>query len=196
MFNTTDEAIDLIKEKNINSVNIVFGDTTIGLGFFAKTVDQATTKDTFSRACVGSKLVDYFDFKIEDELLYISVPYIGQEWRTSGDRFECANGLYYFYGRSDKYRIGDEWITLGDFDAKVDQLFGSSATAVIDEYYEKLYLAVWQPNPAAEAEFNNYLTSTFENVQVNKIARDLNFNDFFGSRKIDKQKLKDQFRQL
>jgi len=196
LFNTTDEAIELIKEKNINSVNIVFGDTTIGLGFFVKRVDQSTTADSFSRACVGPKFDDYFDFKIEDGLLYISVPCLGQDWRTSGDRFDYVDGLYYFYGRSNRYRIGDEWITLGDIDAKVDQIFGTGATAVIDEYYEHLYLAVWEPNPAAEAEFNDYLLSTFENVRINKIARDLNFDDFFGSRKIDKQKLKDQFRKL
>jgi acyl-CoA synthetase (AMP-forming)/AMP-acid ligase II len=198
LFNTTDKAIDLIKEKNINSVRVVFGDTTIGLGFFVKIIDQSITEQEFikSRNCVGKKFDDHFDFKIENGVLHIAVPCLNKGWATSGDRFECVNDLYYFYGRSNRYRIGDEWITLGDLDAKVDQLFGSGATVIIDEYYEKLYLSLWKPNPEAEEEFKKYISSQFNHIQINKIARNLDFNKFFGSRKIDRQKLKDEFRKL
>jgi len=198
LFNTTEEVVDLIKEKNINSVRIVFGDTTIGLGFFVKIIDQNTTKEEFikNRSCFGRKLDNHFNFKVENGLLHIATPCLNRDWTTSGDRFEIVDDLYYFYGRSDRYRIGNEWITLGDLDAKVDQLFGNGATVIIDEYYEKLYLSVWRPNVEAEEEFNKYISSQFKNIQIDKIARNLDFDQFFGSRKIDRQKLKDAFRKL
>lgn len=198
LFNTTEEVIDLIKEKNINSVRIVFGDTTIGLGFFVKIINQNTTKEEFNknRNCFGKKLDNHFTFKVENGLLHIAIPCLNKDWTTSGDRFDVVDDTYYFYGRSDRYRIGNEWITLGDLDVKIDQLFGNGATAIIDEHYEKLYLAIWRPNTEAENEFNKYISSQFKNIQIDKIARNLDFDKFFGSRKIDRQKLKNEFRKL
>jgi len=194
IFNINDRAVVQIKEKNIKSVRMVFGDTTIALGFFYKVMDQSTTPTTYKRGCVGQPVDSLYEFEIRDGILYIAIPSLNQEWRTSQDRFTTDGQYYYFFGRGNQYNIGREKIVLGDLDLEVERLFGVGATIVVDEQYEKIYLAVWKDNPEAEAELIKYFEENFEKITINQIARNLDPNRFIVSRKIDREKVRDYFR--
>jgi hypothetical protein len=194
IFNINDRAIEQIKEKNIQSVKMVFGDTTIGLAFFYKVMDQTTTPTTYKRGCVGQPVDDLYTFEIRDGILYIAIPSLGQEWRTSQDRFTTDGQYYYFFGRGNTYNIGREKVVLGDLDLEVERLFGVGATIVVDDQYDKIYLAIWKDNPRAEAELTKYFENQFEQVRINQIARNLDVNRFIVSRKIDREKVRDYFR--
>ena len=198
LFYVNKQCIELLREKNIASIRNVFGDTTIGYGFLVKVVNQATDPSTYVVSQIGPKLDDFFDFKIEDGYLHVKAVGLGEtEWRTSHDKFALIDNNYHFYGRGNNYRIGDQWINLGDIDKKVAEIFSDDgATVVIDNEEQQIYLSIWKQNANAEVEFDRYLTTTYENVAVNKIARDLDPYEYTVSRKIDRQKLLRYFRKM
>lgn len=196
LFYISKECIELIHKKNINSVRNVFGDTAIGYGFLVKIVDQKVDAETYDFKWIGPKLDDFFDFKIEDGYLHVKAVGLGEDqWKTSHDQFKLINDQYYFYGRGQNYRIADNWINLGELDYKLQECFpNNTASAVIDVEEQQLYLSIWKENPEGEEMFNKFLSTRYDKVKVNKIARNLNPAEFFASRKIDLQKLKSYFR--
>lgn len=197
LFAVTPKSVPLIKEKNVRSVKVCFGDTTIGLGLFIRSLDQTTDPATYDKSEMTSKQDDFYDFKIEDGILWIAIPELDQSWQTSYDSFECRNGVYYFKGRSNQYRFGADWIRLGDLEALTARLFGpDGATIVVDGDEQKIYLSIWEPNPEAEASIHEYFDKEFEDTRITKIARDLDYNKFMVSRKIDRPRLREYFRRV
>jgi hypothetical protein len=197
LFYVNEQCVRLMQEKNIASIRNVFGDTTIGYGFLVKVVDQNTDADKYVTNRIGPQLDDFFEFDIVDGFLHVKAQGLGQtQWKTSSDKFKKINNDYYFYGRGTNFRIGDEWINLGDIDKVVHDLFGvDGATVVIDNEEQQLYLSIWAPSQTAEQEFLQYIDMHFEHIKVNKIARHLNPIEYTVSRKIDRQKLMRYFRQ-
>jgi hypothetical protein len=198
LFYVNKRCVELLHEKNINSIRNVFGDTTIGYGFLVKIVDQSIFPNTYKAECIGPKLDDFFDFKIEDDSLYVLCKGLGENnWKTSHDKFKLIDNKYYFYGRGNNYRICDEWINLSELDAMVNNFFPlDGATAVIDKEEQQLYLSLWRDNSLGEQQFHNWLASKYQHVRVNKVIRTLEYNHYENGRKIDRQKLKNYFRNL
>jgi hypothetical protein len=186
--------VNKIKSKNINTVRMVFGDTTIGGTFFIKLIDCNTIESMYEKNCLGPQVDNFIELKVEDGLLWAAIPCLTQPWKTTNDRFEIRDGNYYFYGRGNQYYIHHELITLGDIDAEVERLFGASATIVIDDREQKVCLAIWRDNPSAEAELNQYFENNFKKIRINQVARGLDSSRYLASRKIDREKIRDYFR--
>jgi acyl-CoA synthetase (AMP-forming)/AMP-acid ligase II len=196
LFQITSEVVPLIKEKNINFIKSPFGDTTIGLGFFVKTVDQTTDIESYDVTNIGPILDDFFQIELRDGSLYVACQALNEDWRTSDDKFECIDGNYYFKGRGSTYRIGDEWIKLNDIEQKIKQLFGpNGANIVVDFEMQKIYLAVWEKNSEAEQCLNKFFDEQYKEVKISYILRNENYNHFFNSRKIDNSKIRQVCRQ-
>jgi hypothetical protein len=196
LFQIPTDAVRLLKEKNITQIGSVFGDTTIGVGFFMKTVDQTTNLDTYDVTNMGAPLDDFYKFKLEDNQLWISIPKLGQDWRTSNDIFEIIDNNYHFRGRSNQYRINGEWVRLRDIESIVDKLFGlNGANIIIDNDMQRIYLAIWKPNPDAEIALSKFFDETYTIVKIDYVLRDLNYENFLGARKIDNNKLRQYFRE-
>lgn len=183
-----------VLSKGISSVKMIFGDSTIGGTFFLKTLDATTDLDCYEKNCLGPQPDDLLQLKIETGLLYIAIPEVGQDWRTSGDRFELRNGHYYFYGRGNQYTICGETVVLGDLDQEVERLFGTGATIVVDEPEQKIYLSIWRNNESAEQELTKFIANRYTKVVIDQTARGLDPARFVASRKIDREKLRDYFR--
>lgn len=191
------DLVTLVKQKNITSVRSLFGDTTIGLGFFVKLVDQATDLDQYDVTNMGPKLDEFYDFKIQDNHLYISIPSLGEDWVTSNDCFELVNEDYIFKGRANQYRINGEWIKLNDIESKVRELFGrDGANILVDGDYQRIYLAIWVPNASAEQALEQYLKEQYKNVQLSFVLRDARYEHFYNARKIDNSKLRQYCREV
>jgi hypothetical protein len=191
LFQITPEMLPLIREKNINWIKSPFGDTTIGLGFFIKTVDQNTDPATYDVTNMGPQFDDFFQFDLRDGCLYISCSELGEDWKTSNDKFELIDGNYHFKGRANKYRIGEEWIGLDDLERQVKLLFGqNNANIVVDSLYQKIYLAIWEPNNVAEAELNKFFEDNYNEVNISYVLRDEKYDHFYNSRKIDNSKIR------
>lgn len=188
------EYVEKIQQKNIKTVHMVFGDTTIGGTFFLKKIDQNTVPSMYERNCMEELPDDFFKFELREGLLWMCIPSIGQEWRTSLDRFEIRDNKYYFYGRGNQYVIAGDTITLGDLDAEVERLFGVNAMIVVDDKEQKIYLSIWKENSDAEEELIQYFKHNFKKARIDQIARGLDPNRFVAARKIDREKLRDYFR--
>jgi len=195
LFMVTEQSLQLLKEKNIKQITSIFGDTTIGYGLFLRTVDQTTDISTYEKNFVGTKQDECFDFKIENGFLYVKSDSLEFDWKTSKDRFECRDEKYYFLGRGDKYRIGNEWLDIGDIDSAVTEAFGNdNATLVIDFDQQKLYLAIWRNNAVGEQLLREWFSRNYREVNIDFVTTDLDSGQFFVSRKIDRHKLRIQIR--
>jgi hypothetical protein len=191
IFQITPEMLPLIKEKNINWIKSVFGDTTIGCGFFVKTADQNTDPATYDVTNMGPPLDDFFQMELRNGSLYVSCPVLGEGWKTSNDKFECIDGNYYFKGRANRYRVGDEWIELADIEKITIDLFGKNkANIVIDAEFQRIYLAVWEENIEAESKLDLYFKENYNEVNVSYILRDERYDHYYNSRKIDNSKIR------
>jgi hypothetical protein len=195
----TPEIVKLAQEKKVKMIKSVFGDTTIAYGFLVKSVDLEKSIDHYEPNCIGSKLDNFFDFKIENGYLYICSPGLGiTEWKTSRDNFEFKNNKYYFLGRGTDYRINDEWINHNEIESKVNELFTvnqeEGATIVVDNEEQQVYLAVWINNAQAEIALDRWLSQRYQTVSITKRAHNLDKNNFMGARKISRLLLKEYFR--
>ena len=193
--------IQLAKDKNINLIKSVFGDTTIGYGFLVKSVfPMSENLDTYEPSKISAKLDDFFDFKIdENKHLYISIPGLGKtDWKTSKDCFEQKDNEYYFLGRGTDYRMGDEWVSLAEVESKLLDCFGGfpdeHATVVIDNEEQQIYLVIWNENKDAEKKFIKWMKTNYDKAKVNQIARHLKKEDYMGARKVSRSHLRDYFR--
>jgi hypothetical protein len=183
--------IPMVKKKNINFVKSPFGDTTIGLGFFLKTVDQTTDIDTYDVTNMGPVIDNFFHVELRDKCLYISCPTLNEDWATSNDQFEKIGNDYYFQGRANQYRINSEWIKLNDIEQQVQMLFGpTGANIVVDPEMQQIYLAVWKENAEAEKKLKTYFADNYNTVNISYVLRGEIYNEFFLSRKIDNSKIR------
>jgi hypothetical protein len=187
----TPEMINLVKEKNVNWICSPFGDTSIGQAIFNKKVDQTTDLATYNVANQGKTLDDFFQVEVRDGSLWVAIPELNQEWRTSGDAFEVIDEDYYFRGRANQYRINNEWITLGDIETVVNTAFGrGGANVVVDFEMQKIYLAVWKPNAEAEVAVTKFFNENYTKVKIDYVLRDAEYDQFYNSRKIDNSKIR------
>lgn len=190
------DTLYLMKQKNIVNVQALFGDTTIGIGMFVKTLDQSQTVDSYDPSDFGPALDDFFQYTIdEDRRLWVACAELGEDFRTSNDTFELQDQRYYFRGRMNNHRINHEWIDLIELEERVRDLFGPlGATIVLDKDYQKIYLAIWRPDPTAEQMLADHFARRYLDAKINYVVRDQAYDHFFSSRKIDQNKLRNHCR--
>ena len=192
----TPKMVRLMKEKNVNWIKTSFGDTTIGMGFLTKHVDQTTDEATFDTANMGPLRDDFWQLEVRDGQLWIACKELDQDWQTSGDAFEVINEDFYFSGRANQYRIEMDWIKLNELESAVKELFGPlGANIVVDPDWQKIYLALWKPNPEAESELNKFFENNYENARVSYVLQDVEHYSFFNGRKIDNSKIREVCRE-
>jgi acyl-CoA synthetase (AMP-forming)/AMP-acid ligase II len=192
LYQITLEAVQLLKQKGIKSIKSPFGDTTIGLGFFVKTVDQNTDEKTYDVTNMGPVSDEFFLCELRESRLYVSCPTLGEDWQTSNDLFELVDGNFYFKGRANNYRINHDWIKLNELEAKVKELFGhEGANIVVDQEMQKIYLAIWQPNEPAEQALTEFFETEYEQARISYVLRNELFEHFYNSRKIDNSKIRE-----
>jgi acyl-CoA synthetase (AMP-forming)/AMP-acid ligase II len=202
LFRITDRVAAIAKEKNISSIKSTFGDTTIAYGFLVKTWSRDDNLVTHDVTDMGPQRDDFFDFKIENGHLYVKSVGLGSdEWKTSQDKFDLRNNRYYFLGRDNIYRIGDEWINHGVIENKLLEFFPEhngveTATIVFDNEQQHIYLAVWKEDLDNEQKFIEWIHYQYKQIKISKIARGLDVEKFIGARKISRQKLREYFRRL
>ena len=200
LFRITDTVSSLAQEKNISKIYSTFGDTSIGYGFLIKIWSKLDNLLQHDVKCMGPKRDDFFDLKVENGHLYVkSLDIDLPEWRTSHDEFEYKDNNYYFHGRGHTYRFGDEWVNHGELESKLIEFFPEkdgieTATIVMDHEQQEIYLAIWRPDPAAEEKFLQWISRRYQQLHISKLGRNLIAQNFMGSRKISRQKLREHFR--
>ena len=106
-----------------------------------------------------------------------------------GDKFVHA-------GRSNLYRINDLEIDLGKYQSIIDRLL--KAELVVDTKQDRIYLAIW------DIDFDIHRVRHIDNVMRNDsnglhfISKydTLNYSDYLNGIKIDKEMLREYFRNM
>jgi len=194
LYQITPEIIELVKEKNINTVFGNFGSSEIGGPFFVKHITPNVNINAYEIAKMGTPIDDFWQFEVRDGLLWIKSDAIGLKWTTANDKFEKRGNDFYFLGRDNLYRIGEEWFDLDLLEKKLTDFFKDTANIVVDADLQKLYLSIWQDTPGALDQFNEYLKTSFSNIQIDYIMRDESVDAFSNGRKLDQSLIRDYCR--
>lgn len=199
LYQITPEIIKLQKEKNVAVIRSTYGESTIGSAILLKTVAKDVDPDLYEINNMGPQLDDFYNLRITNGQLDVSIPSIHQDWKSSGDKFTLVNNNYYFYGRADLYRIGYTWIEIQALEREVNEHFGINngrvnATAIIDSELQKLYLAVWMPTPDATEKFVEHLKNKYDGLAPSYIITNRDYTMFFGARKIDQERIRNYCR--
>jgi hypothetical protein len=199
LYQITPEIIKLQKEKNVAVIRSTYGESTIGSAILLKNVPKDVDLGSYEITNMGPKVDDFYDLQIENNQLEVSIPGIGQDWKSTGDVFTILNNNYYFHGRSDLYRIGYTWINIGELEKEVTAHFGTSegranATAVIDSEMQKIYLAVWTDTPGSIQAFTEHLYEKYDRLTPAYTITDQHYTVFIGARKIDHERVRDYCR--
>lgn len=190
------EVAVMAREKNIESVDSVFGDNILGGPFFLKRVTKDTDLDSYDSANYGKPLDDLYAIELRNGFLYSECKRFNRALGTSNDRFEVVNGEWRFLGRGTSYRINEMWFEQGELDNRLLEFFGDtvSASAVVDPEFETIYLAIWKPNLQAEEKFFDFVKQRFIVDNVNKVVsyvlRGFNIEDFSNERKVDNPRIR------
>ncbi|CAB4129023.1 hypothetical protein UFOVP112_129 [uncultured Caudovirales phage] len=194
LYQITPEIINLIKEKNINTVFGNFGSSEIGGPFFVKRITPNVNLDTYEINNMGKPLDDFWQLEVRDGKLWIKSDILGIDWATANDKFEQRNGDFYFLGRENFYRIGEEWFDLGVLEKQLAEYFKDQASIVVDPNLQKLYLAIWEENKDSENRFISFMNSTFSTLHIDYIIRGEPLESFSNGRKIDTSLIRDYCR--
>jgi len=141
------------------------------------------------------KFDDYFDTKIKQTGLNVYMP-IYNKWIETGDKFiDNGDGTYIHNGRIDLVRINDFEVDEKRYQALLEEYF--IADFIYDQVKSEIYLAVWEPGPNFEDNFlaiNSELDRLSMGLHTISKYDVLNYNDFLTGIKIDKEMLREHFR--
>jgi hypothetical protein len=90
--------IGLMKEKNISTINKLFGKQSHQIGFFIKQITTDSDPSALQLNNFGKPADDFYQFKIENNTLYYACPTFNEDWQTDGDQFIVSNGEYHYAG--------------------------------------------------------------------------------------------------
>jgi acyl-CoA synthetase (AMP-forming)/AMP-acid ligase II len=190
------EWIPICKEKNINRILGVYGSSDIGNLILGPEINQGTQEETFDVTNYGPLLDDYFDLQIMPESVLIT----NNEFKKTvelNDKFELKDGNYYFYGRTKDYKINDIFIRPEDINQLVSLFIKQDYVTVIDEEYQKIFIAVYAPiEPDVMEKINQQLNKSYETKIQVSILDQVPFDQFNASFKVSMPLLRAHFRQL
>jgi len=92
------EAVKLMREKNIRAINRLFCTNPRNAGMLIKTVDKDTPDSRLQMNNFGAPRDNFFQFKLDNHVLYYSCPDLGEDWQTDGNQFIFSNSEYHFAG--------------------------------------------------------------------------------------------------
>lgn len=184
LFEITPEVLELCKKKNIPRIQTFFGATNVGSPIFLKEVSPDTDAENYDPHNFGQPVPGLFEVQLRDNLLWVCIPSLQQEWRTTEDYWEIKDGDWIFKGRGNQYRINETWILLRELDELVSISSNHSAFAAIDTKYQKLYLAVF--GQVDIESLQQQIASKYPKVQVDYVIQAEPKQRFWNNRKIDR----------
>jgi hypothetical protein len=144
------------------------------------------------------KLIDdFFKVYIMDSGLLVTLPIYDKVVKMN-DRFKMVNDKFVHIGRSDLIRINDLEVIDDHYQSFVERYF--TAEVIYDQVKSEIYLAIWKnyneniPLSKTVNEINNYmLRSSDGRHKINKFDL-LNHSDFVSGIKLDKEMIREYFR--
>lgn len=181
--------VKFVREGNLKDIISIFGTTeTSG----ALLINQASDIDFAENAY--KKYDDFYKLEVNDKNeFFVHMP-VYNRTTVTGDSFTLANGKYLHNGRSQVFRINDLEIDPKMYLSMLEN--PEDADMIIDMLNNRICLAVWNKE-ISEAEIKKMDQSMRENsnnLHMIKQYQYLNKKDFMNGIKLDKQMLREHFR--
>ncbi len=183
--------VEEVKKGRAKDIISIFGTNETSGPFM---INQATDID-FSENTY--KMIDDF-YKVvlnKDNDLEVLMPIYNTIVKTH-DTFLQRGNKFVHVGRSNLYRVNDLEIDIGKYQSEIDKLF--KAELVIDTQKDNIYLAVWDND--FDIQNVHHIDAMMKNDSngLHFISKydSLNYSEFLSGIKIDKEMLREYFRNL
>jgi hypothetical protein len=182
--------VKAVANKKIKDVVSIFGTSETSGPIFLNKISYDNFNTNFYKKCD-----DFYKITIDYNNLQVTMP-VYDYTTTTGDSFEYQNGFYKYLGRNNLVRINDIEIDLTSYENTV-KAYGN-CDLIIDVLNNCLYLAIWDEStdPLLLNKIDAKLLSISDNRHFISKSDTLKFKDFLTGVKIDKQLLRDYFRNL
>jgi hypothetical protein len=188
-----------IKDSYVKEIQSIFGSNETAGPLFLSTLTPDNIDEYDSKSFM--KVDDFYDMRIEDDVLTVALPVYGTKIKTN-DVFLVDGDRYTHGGRSDLVRINDVTIDFNFFTA-ICQEYDDQIMLVTDTIENKIYLAIDERYPALSANVGSIvehinkqirLYYSTDRLQIDKYIIE-DFNSFLSGVKIDRELIREYFRQ-
>jgi hypothetical protein len=187
-----------IRELYVKEIQSIFGSNETAGPLFLSTMSMDNIDNFDSRSF--SKVDDFYDMQIEDDVLTVTMPVYGTKIKTN-DVFTVDGDQYTHQGRSDLVRINDITIDFNFFNTICNE-YNDQIMLLTDTVENKIYLLI-DKNPALSTNIDGIvehintrirLYYSTHRLQIDKYAVE-DFSAFLSGVKIDRELIRGYFRQ-
>jgi len=183
--------VEEIKKGRAKDIISIFGTNETSGPFM---INQATDIDFAENTY---RMTDDF-YKVvlnKDNDLEVTVPVYNKTVKTH-DTFLQKGNKFVHIGRSNLYRINDLEIDVGKYQSEIDKLF--KAELVIDTQKDNIYLAIWDKDFDIQNvhHISNMMKNDSNDLHFISKYDSLNYSEFLSGIKIDKEMLREYFRNI
>ena len=180
--------VTAMKQGKIKDIVSIFGtNETSGPFMLNKASDVDFTEDTYFVAD------DFYKVELNsNNELEVTMPIYNTVLKTN-DRFLKRGNKFVHLGRSNLYRINDLEIDVSKYQLEIDKLM--KAELVIDSKKDSIYLAVWENVDDKNINYiNDLMRKDSEGLHFISKHAMLNYSDYLNGVKVDKEMLREFFR--
>lgn len=135
--------VSIVKHKNIHSFTTSYGSSESGNNILVTSVTPDTDSSTFDPYNYGTLLDDHYALTVYPNCVEVEVKKFNKKFKLN-DKMTVKDGNYYFYSRTDKYRINDVFITESDITRVTTAVTAQKHDIVIDVEHDCIYLAFYE----------------------------------------------------
>lgn len=161
-----------IKNKKLKKIVSIFGCSETAGPLFLPFADHNHLE--YDPTCLGKPINEYYKIRLDNQKLLVHIPTYNKDVNTE-DLLEIKNGDYYFIGKNKVQRINDIEINLADLRTIIHKSLDSfhrEIIIVVDELYNKLYIASDDKNISSYKDQMNQAVKSFYNnrIEINDVV--------------------------
>jgi hypothetical protein len=150
-----------IRELYVKEIQSIFGSNETAGPLFLSTMSMDNIDNFDSRSF--SKVDDFYDMQIEDDVLTVTMPVYGTKIKTN-DVFTVDGDQYTHQGRSDLVRINDITIDFNFFNTICNE-YNDQIILLTDTVENKIYLLI-DKNPALSTNIDSIVEHINKKIRL------------------------------
>lgn len=168
----SENIVTLVKSKNISSFIVSYGSSESGNNILVNSITPTTNPLTHEPNNYGPLRDDHYSLELFDDHVVVEVKKFKKKVKLN-DKLEFRNGNYYFYNRTDQYRINDVFISELNISTVSKSITKLNHDVIIDPEFDSIYLAFYEDfDPQIVDHVNRSLAENIHrNTFISKAVR-------------------------
>jgi hypothetical protein len=168
----SENIVTLVKSKNISSFIVSYGSSESGNNILVNSITPTTNPLTYEPNNYGPLRDDHYSLELFDDHVVVEVKKFKKKVKLN-DKLEFRNGNYYFYNRTDQYRINDVFISELNISTVSKSITKLNHDVIIDPEFDSIYLAFYEDfDPQIVDHVNRSLAENIHrNTFISKAVR-------------------------